>query len=236
MACIDQDVVAISLYEGQPLTSRWIAPVVEVDGRQFVVVDRQDSSYTRFAGQRDMLDYIIHLRNQATDRMMRELSRKEDPTLGPHDDVTYMPKRPKRELIDDIAPTTSVEVEVDHGGKYTVIVCTCKNLRNKLCIESTPDAIKLLTMKPAWVRSSGLPEPTFQGDVVRWYRSRHAVGVNYYDKQKATWRLKTMKVPPGEDLQSRAESMAAVLETFYAQHHTPPGLVADQPQPSPVKH
>eukprot|EP00959_Pyramimonas_sp_CCMP1952_P228399 4775336-Pyramimonas_sp.AAC.1 len=29
--------------------------------------------------------------------------------------------------------------------------------------------------------------------------------------------------------------MAAVLETFYAQHHTPPGLVANQSQPSPME-
>eukprot|EP00959_Pyramimonas_sp_CCMP1952_P408627 8563732-Pyramimonas_sp.AAC.1 len=212
MASIDHDVVAIALREGQPLTSRWIAPVVDVDGRQFVVVDRQDSSFTRFGGKRSMLDCIIRLRNQATDLMMRELSRRDDPTLDAEQEIAHMPKRPKRELIDDIAPTAPVEVKTAHGQTFTSVVCTSRNLRSRLCIECTPDALKLLTLTPAIVPMPPDPEPVIQGGVVRWFKSRHSVGVNYYDKNKHTWRLKTMKAPPGDDLQSRAEAMAAVLE------------------------
>ena len=108
-------------------------------------------------------------------------------------------------------------------------------MRGKLAIECTPEALRVLTLTPATVGVAPDPDPVIQGDLVKWHRSRHAVAVQYYDKQKLAWRLKTMKVPPGPDLQSRAEAMAAVLETFHAQHHTPPQLLQVVPRPSPTK-
>ena len=235
MASINTDVAAINLSDDQPLAGRWVAPLIEVEGHQYVVVDRTDAFFGRYvSSQYTMLEHIISLRNAATELLMRALSKRDDPTLGDDPRALHMPKRPKKELIDDIAPTTVVEVEVDTGEKFQVKVCTSSTVRSRLAIECTPEALKVLAMKPKHEANASGADPEFESERVRWHRSRHSVGVNYFDKNKRAWRLKSMKVEPGADLDARAQAMAAVLETFYNQHHTDPALVGPA-QPSPAK-
>lgn len=68
--------------------------------------------------------------------------------------------------------------------------------------------------------TQGVPEqvaPVISEPNVRWLASRHGVTCRYFDG--SSWRVKSWAVAAGDGLQARADSMAAVMQVFYNEHH-----------------
>ena len=127
-------------------------------------------------------------------------------------------------MIDEVADVVSVNVSDADGGQHTVRVLPTANKRAKLSVEMTSAAIDLLSMEPALEAPPDGAPPTVPADctAVRWMKYRHAVAVHWWGKEARRWRIKSMIVKRGPNIQERVLRMSRVLQEFWVQHHSDP--------------
>ena len=202
------------------LHSAWLAPLHVVDDIKYVVVERGDSRLQSFLGQHtDMIDRLIALRNTAVlDTMATTCGAQDDP-MQDADGSSRLPKRPKREMHDEIPKVVDVSVEVDGGETRSVRVLSVWCNNSRLAFEFTQDNIELLFKTPVVVESftPAIAEPN-----VKWYDSRHSVYCRYYDGTKNKFKVKSLKVKHSEFnevLQERVNILARQCQQYYDDHH-----------------
>eukprot|EP00959_Pyramimonas_sp_CCMP1952_P269323 5630241-Pyramimonas_sp.AAC.1 len=66
------------------------------------------------------------------------------------------------------------------------------------------------------------PHPTIMHPNVTYISYRHALTTKYFCKSDRKWKTKSMALPRGgaQDLQSKVDALAPVLQEFYQNHHT----------------
>ena len=217
MPAYDRGYVAIAPSDTvNPVTAWYIKPKI-VDGREFISLDRTCTRFTNFlSGDYRMLDYLVRLRNDATEEMMKAVDNQGD---GMADVEVDRPlKRPRKELVDEIADTCVVSAKCNDGSTYAVRVCTSSLHRAKLVIELTHATIELLLKIPA-VPVLPEPKPEVTQPNVKWYPARHSVSTRYFDRDSQKWKTKMMQVKREGDLQENADKVMKVLQEFWSSHH-----------------
>ena len=204
------------------LSGAWVTPVTKVENAEFITVHRMDTKFAKFVHHKfAMMDYLLKLRNRAVDdAMITTCSADADPM---HDvDVQHLPKRPRREMFDEISSKiVSVKVMLLDGRHHTMRVVATVNTRAKLCIEATEENVNVLLQEPRELAEQ-VVVPDMTEANVRWNKTRFAVFCKYYCNQQSKYRWKFMKVPYGPDFQERVTRMASVCQAFYTTHHTEP--------------
>ena len=169
-----------------------------------------------------MYDKLVELRNAATDQLMIRANQDAHGEALHQPRADVLPKRPRREMIDDISPIVSVTVTTENDVNHEMKLLTYANRRGRLSIELSEPNIELLTLKPKKF-SASFVDPQVHQEHVTWVRYRHALTTRYYDSTAQKWSSKSMQVRKGEDgLQERVDQVAAVLEEWYRQHHSEP--------------
>ena len=219
---IEENVVAIS---GGSLKGKvhaaWIARVHEIDTKKFVTADRLDCRFAKYVDSNfKMLDFVIDIRNKVVEDAMRATCSADDPMQD--DDAAPLPKRPRKEMFDDIPKI--IEIKVQRVGKpeLTLKVLSCWYTRNKLAFELKAENVELFMESPPQA-SELAPGSEMRSYIkqpnVKWNRSRHAVQCSYFCKEKLCWRLKVMKVERCDNVAYAVESMATLCQQFYNTHH-----------------
>ena len=223
MLSIQEDVVLVTGGRlGDAPASAWVVPVEKLDGHRFVYVDRVASNVRKMLGNDfGMLDHITKLRNAASDSLMLRICGKEADPLQ-DDDARNLPKRPRKDMIDEIPKYTTVKVETGDGREQRVLVRTAAGARSKLGIELSLENLQLLCCTPA-VRDEDeevKETPQIEDAHVHWMPSRGCVYARYYDKPSSNWRIKSMAVKQGQGFQERVDKAVKLCRDFYdANHH-----------------
>ncbi|CAK0844788.1 unnamed protein product [Prorocentrum cordatum] len=234
MPCIATGFAAICAEDEVIIAKAWFAKVVTVDGQEFVAIDRQSKMCSHVIGDNfAMLDELIKLRNMQCGKLMSELATQNDPLLADSDSPGSgpLPKRAKKEMLDDIDQVMSVTAAVQGGAPVTVKVLASATERSKLVIELTDKAIALLASEPEQLEGQygDDPTPTVQEEHAFWVKSRSSVRSFYFDGD--SWKVKSMKVARGTcsfaEFQEKVNKMAKVVEEFYLQHHVEECVDAD---------
>ena len=217
---IEDDVVAIfgCNLKGK-VHAGWIARVHKIDQVKFVTADRLDCRFAKFVDSNfKMLDYAINIRNTAVEVAMRA----DDPMQD--DESAPLPKRPRKEMFDDIPK--AIEIKVPRLGKpeLTVKVLSCWYTRNKLVFELKVENIELFLENPPPSTRGNRGDMTahIEQPNVIWIRSRHVAQCSYFCKDQKKWRFKTMKVEECGDEAFAVKTTAAVCQMYYNAHHVDP--------------
>ena len=157
----------------------WVVQSTEVDGRRYVECTRTNAAFERLVGKQfHMLDYLIPLRNQATERLMQIKEAENDPSIDLDDGDVELPplKRARKELIDEVSSSVVVKGTHSNGIEFSVRVLTAASPRAKLSILLEPNAIQLLKMRPDQEDHS----ESFRPDIssfpdVKWQPKRHSL-------------------------------------------------------------
>eukprot|EP00959_Pyramimonas_sp_CCMP1952_P276398 5777790-Pyramimonas_sp.AAC.1 len=102
----------------------WFAEVLEIEGRQYVLTDKQDSRFCKLVSDKfDMLNFLTQERNAKVDMVIAEAARSEQQKGPMVDDTEGEPvcKKPRKEAVDSIPSATQVTVTV-LGSEQTVWV------------------------------------------------------------------------------------------------------------------
>jgi hypothetical protein len=214
MARIDHEaVLVVGGRLGDTMSKGWLTNVVTEEGGRFVTADKSDGRFSKLINDDfSMVDEVTRLRNLATEAMMMaSCSTVSDPMA---DTMETLPKRPRRELFDDIGKTVVVAVSTASGTCQMRVMASC-NPRAKLQFELTDTNINIFVQQPVDDTSECMP--TVHEDDVRWLQYRHGVTCRYFDGDK--YKVKTMAVARGPGVQERATQMASVMQSFYKQHN-----------------
>eukprot|EP00959_Pyramimonas_sp_CCMP1952_P372113 7791881-Pyramimonas_sp.AAC.1 len=120
MPVIEEGFACIS--KNAACTSPWVAKVVEVQGHKFVETNKGDTKFMKLiGGDLAMVAELTKLRNEATDRLQElnvESGPMQDQVQPPA--ANGAPRRPRRELIDEVADTVVVTVSDADGVAHAV--------------------------------------------------------------------------------------------------------------------
>eukprot|EP00959_Pyramimonas_sp_CCMP1952_P330297 6916069-Pyramimonas_sp.AAC.1 len=169
-----------------------------VDGVPCVTTDRLDKKFIKHIckSNTSMLDELTRLRNAAADAAMRRVMDADPLAEAPAGDNVDGPdpKRPRRELLDEIPSTIQIEVPTAEDATVSVNVLPTIRHNARLAIEMTGMNMQLLSAKPfvfdeygdSWV-------PEVRSALVTWVDYRDSCRVQYYDKASGKTKLKSMK-------------------------------------------
>eukprot|EP00959_Pyramimonas_sp_CCMP1952_P229776 4804113-Pyramimonas_sp.AAC.1 len=215
--------------ERQTPFNSWMVKTETVDGVEVVKCNKQDKKFcSMLKGHFAMHDYLVKLRNKAADLLMHQADVANDPLAddGDSDDggaaEHRVPKRPRKDCIDDIPNLITLDVVYDGGARCSIRVVPEANPRRKLRMELTKENINLLTKQPDDTSHDEFI-PDLDGiEHVVWLTSRSSVQTTYYSETFGRWCTKSMKVRAGPDMQERVTRAANSLAFFRSEHHHEP--------------
>ncbi|CAK0835361.1 unnamed protein product, partial [Prorocentrum cordatum] len=186
-----------------------------VNGDLFVECNKQVARFADMLSKgHSMLDAIARSRNAAVDRLTREAGLKK---LEPQFDEGSLPKRPRKELCDEISRAVDVNVDFEVGGGQVVAVLASAKGRYQLWIKL--DSVDILGQKPRsderdiWSPSVRMPD-------VKWFRAGRALMAQYFcaEKNKTAFAVRTIPSDGArEAIQERVNRTAAQLQNLHDQ-------------------
>eukprot|EP00959_Pyramimonas_sp_CCMP1952_P099051 2070487-Pyramimonas_sp.AAC.1 len=130
MAFINRNVCAVSRDNNtSSIAGAWIGHTKQVDGYAFIAVDKLDHKLKKYVSNDfSMINTLTTARNVETERLMCGLLADGD-DLVDQEVIEQLPKRPRKEMLDDIASVITVHVADSNGTHYTVKVLPSANGR-----------------------------------------------------------------------------------------------------------
>ena len=186
-----------------------------------------------------MLKHIVNLRNAMTEDKMRGLSSLDDANA----DVAIqqpMPKRPKKQLVDEIDRILTVDVKTSEGKEAEVKVLSSWYKTAPLKMECSNENFELLLEDPCPRQVRELNDqggdpftPDISSDVCYWVPTRKAVRFKWYCGEKRDWQIKSFKVifmkeDSDEDKQAAVDSSIDECIRFRNRMHTDPPAEEEQ--------
>ena len=162
-----------------------------------------------------MLDYLTEKRNDAITKAMKDAAVRGD-DLADQPDM----KRPRKVLIDDIAPIVPVELQIS-GDNVTMQMLSTWHGKHKLFIEASESNVNYLLGEPGDISTRyALDEPN-----VKWAQHRHSCYCLWYDGDMKKWRQHyemVLKVVEEAEQRRLVCKVAARVQQFYNTHHADP--------------
>lgn len=218
------DVVCV---DGQSLAEGWMVTPVKKGGVLMLDLFKSNYKFKKFVhNDLTMFEHLRRLRNKKVEDEMKK--RCNEVELA-DDDVpaARLPKRPKRQMIDEISDTVTVQVVLEDDSVVEVVVGSDFSSVASLLIEYTQTNMELLLKKPKLVEedtaSSFVPE--IKEVNVGRVSSLKAVYCRYWDKDSRRYKRKTMGIKLKGDaaaMQEQVDKYARVVQPFYNVHHTEP--------------
>lgn len=235
MVAIIEDVVVITDSEDTPLHKGWTVRVTVVGktetdpGRKFVKIGKDYKMQKVFGGNPKMYEAMVERRNEAVKAaMIKECSEAQE------DDTEVkaagsLPKRPRKQMVDEISDILDITIEVADGTVHTLSVLPHWNEQAVLELELKRENLELLKKEPAESMATSFV-PVISEPNVKWKQSISSVWCDWYDAKAGKWKIKTMKVTPATDtdvLQANVNKIAAVCQEFYNQHSDAAPAIVD---------
>ena len=212
---IHEKVVVVCGSEDMQVGRGWVCEYVEHADRKFIRVGKTSYKFREICGGNlDMFEVLLKKRNDAVrDAMIKECGVAEG-----SDAAVALPKRPRKQMIDEVPKIIDVKVELESGGSQTVAVLSHWCEAGMLEIELSKESVQLLREAPA--SSEQAFTPNISDLNVKWKPSTSSVYTRFYDGTK--WRQKTMRVSVTDDrelMQTRVDKIASVMQAFFNVQH-----------------
>ena len=220
--------------DGQSLAEGWMVTPLPKGGKEMLELVRGHYRVKKFvSGDYTMYDHLRRCRDRAVEKEMKrkchevELSDEQIAGVG-------LPKRPKRQMIDEIAEVIEIEVTLEDDSVVQVSVGSAFSEQQNLFIEYTKDNLELLLKAP---KPEEVPVavakfvPVVAEVNVGWNKQARGVYCRYYDQASKQHKRKTMSVKlkgDAADMQEQVNKLAKVCQLFYDEHHTDPDEVSSQ--------
>ena len=175
-----------------------------------------------------MHKHLINMRNAEVDKLMQDLAKSDDPD---GDDIVSpnIPKRAKRQMIDEIPKLIELGIQTTTGGQHTVVVASARRYDGMLSMELNEDNLNLLHEEPQVVKNHKFKCTETN---VTYIPSRSAARCIYRSADGKT-KYKHVKIvhevaAGQEEIQRAVDTAAAECQQFYNLHHTPAGETDDE--------
>ena len=205
----------------------WIAEPKWVNGLRFVNIDFTYKCKEFLSAGAAMVKHVRKLRNKRVAEMMQTLPSDDDPN-GENVQGPSPPKRPKREMLDELPAIIKLEVLTKSGMTALVNVVPTWRDNSQVEIELNEANMDLLLMEPP---AESVPwKPMIDQPNVKWHSVRQQVRCEWWDSQRLKWRRESRKViwdqglkegvsDDEEAMQAAVSDAAATLQTWYTRHH-----------------
>ena len=204
-----------------------------VEEKEFVELEMKYRCKLFLRDKERMVKHIVNLRNAATEGKMGGLSSLDDANADAAIQQP-MPKRPKKQLVDEIDRILTVHVKTAAGNEADVNVLSSWYKAAPLKMECSNENFELLLEDPCPGQVSELNRqdcgpftPTISNQVCYWVPTRKVVRFKWYCDAKRDWQIKSFKVifmkeDSDEDKQAAVDSAIDECIRFRNRMHTDP--------------
>ena len=149
---MEQNVVAVrggGIDEDIPIEKQWILETTTIADRKYVQVDTTHYLCRKYLkNNASMVEYIKSQRSLVVDFFMKLACSGVDPLGGPPPEEMPMPKRSRKEMVDEIADSTALTLYTLGGAEHKVWVGTAWHAKTSLVIEATAANFALVLEAP----------------------------------------------------------------------------------------
>ena len=212
-----ENVVSIFMGGHCKLTKSWVAEYEVVDDIKFVPCQKLCGQFKRFVDNDfTMLDHLMVKRDIAVVEAMIKSVADGD---GDAPDGGSLPKRPRKEMFDNIERVVTLSVQTKDNVFHDVRVLSARAKRDHLKIELVPAKLELLTKQPIDDMESEMRPDLTQFPNCKWLPQRKCTRVVYFSEKAKCMKQMHRRVAPGDEFQTRAEEAATFLGKFREDNH-----------------
>lgn len=130
----------------------WFPDTETIEGKTMFTITCDYRCKKFLDGREKMHNHLINMRNAAVDKLMQDLAKSDDPD---GDDIIApnIPKRAKRQMIDDIPKLVELGIQTTTGGPHAVVVASARRYDAMLSMELTEENLNLLHEDPQVVKN-----------------------------------------------------------------------------------